>query len=321
MQKSFFKSINLNYLSIFVLTIFLYIGFDRILSALGSNIATEAVSAAISVIFVVITTMFMLKKQSDIDSNRDLNNEIFKKKINMYTDAFSLWLGIAQNKKSIEFEEVSQCLQIQLQLVMTAPNDVVAEAIEITKLIAQASSHTNERQELEEDPLFTHIAEFAKLARKDLNLPETDAELDENMLTIFSNVFVNAAKENSRNYDKFEFKGQTYPKNRLVLALVKEICARKNISNFEDLVKALPDQWHSQGKASKSEIARVVMRLDDVVTKADLNKRFFTKPDERLTLKDGEIAVVSNQWGDNIDYFIDMVKKTYSIDIKRIKQT
>lgn len=263
----------------------------------------------------------MLKKQSDIDRNRDLNNEIFKKKINMYTDAFSLWLGIAQDKKSIEFEEVSQCLQIQLQLVMTAPNDVVEEATKITDLISQASSHTNERQELEKERLCTHIAKFAKLARKDLNLPETDAKLGKKMLEIFSNVFVNAAKENSRNYDKFEFKGQTYPKNRLVLALVKEICARKNISNFEELVKALRDQWHSQGKASKSEIARVVMRLDDVVTKADLNKRFFTKPDERLTLKDGEVAVVSSQWGDNIDYFIDMVKKTYSIDIKRIKRT
>jgi len=69
------------YFSIVILALFLYIGYDKLIENILNETARETINSAIGVIFVIITTMYMLNKQTEVESKKELNNEIFKKKI------------------------------------------------------------------------------------------------------------------------------------------------------------------------------------------------------------------------------------------------
>ena len=83
-----------NYLTIAVLAVLLYVGFDKLMANVSSNTARETISAAISVIFVMVTTMYMLKKQTELERLKELDTEILKKKLEIYTRALALWQEI-----------------------------------------------------------------------------------------------------------------------------------------------------------------------------------------------------------------------------------
>ena len=71
------------YLSVVVLAIFLYVGYDRLIENISTETARETINSAIGVIFVIITTMYMLNKQTEVERKKELNNEIFKKSWNI----------------------------------------------------------------------------------------------------------------------------------------------------------------------------------------------------------------------------------------------
>ena len=45
--------------------------------------------------------------------------------------------------------------------------------------------------------------------------------------------------------------------------------------------------------------------------------RFFSEPEDLIQLPDASLAVVNNQWGENIDFFIAKATETFGIEITR----
>jgi thioredoxin reductase len=83
------------------------------------------------------------------------------------------------------------------------------------------------------------------------------------------------------------FEGKVYPKNRLVLSIIKEYVNRQNPS-FEELSKVFDKSL--QGSLG------VVTLYDDAIKISDAAKRFFLKEEDGITLKDKKV-VVCTQWG------------------------
>lgn len=300
------------YLSILILAIFLYIGYDRLIENISTETARETINSAIGVIFVIITTMYMLNKQTEVERKKELNNEIFKKKLETYERALSLWQGIGFIDNEINQEDRAACLQIQLNLMVIAPTEVAKCATEITNIITSVYKSTNKQMLADEDKeyLFRQLVDFAKLVRKDLDLPNTSLELDPKFVTNMEDVVVRAV---SKNYDKYIFSGQIYNKRRLVLAVIKYAVNEKNIQNFDVLEKLFPKKLHSEGKQTKSKQA--VVYIKEKAEKEGL--RFFDQPEDLIKLSDGSIAVVNNQWGTNIDFFISTVTDLLNVEISK----
>lgn len=103
----------------------------------------------------------------------------------------------------------------------------------------------------------------------------------------------------ARDYTKYLFQNQVYGKNRLVLAVVKaHVRANPGISLVQ-LQTAFPDSL--QGSLG------VIRPLNPTLESAELQRRYFFKPDERLRIGGGrDEAVVCTQWGTgNIGRFLD----------------
>lgn len=117
---------------------------------------------------------------------------------------------------------------------------------------------------------------------------------------------------NTRDTSKFSFDNTNfYGKRKFVLELIKSYINKHSQITFDELRTVFPDELHSKSRG-------VVRLLSDInsqmVQKPDLKKRYFLKPEEIITLANGEKIVVNNQWGDiSFPNFLKRAKQIYSI--------
>lgn len=113
-----------------------------------------------------------------------------------------------------------------------------------------------------------------------------------------------------RDKTRYMFNGKVYPKNKLVLAVVQEYVKQNPQVSYEKLSTVFDKSL--QGSLG------VVRLYEEVKTRNDVSKRFFTK--NIIKLSSGQEVVVCTQWGVfNIDQFI-LRAKSLDFNIAVINQ-
>ena len=320
---SWLKNLIIAYTAIIVLSIALYVGFDDLIFGGASGTARDTISAALAAIFVLITTMYMLNKQTDVEHKKKLDTEIFKRKFIIYDQFISILQNIGHYKLTVNDDDYRKCLNKHYELVMVAPAKIVSLSNEILLLLksirevgkVKALDEVNldevNLDEVNQQALRDFINDFCILARADFNLPEAEKfnpkAYNDNMDKV--------TEPGSKNLDKFEFNGRSYTKNRLVLEVVRHTVDVKKVENIDKLKSLFPDSYWSEGKESSSKNAFIVELKKDAENK---RARFFTKKDDIIKFDNSNAEViVNNQWGTNFDYFLDKVSTELNYEIKR----
>ena len=304
------EKLDFTYIAIIVLSIALYVGFDDLIAGAASGTARDTISAALAAIFVLITTMYMLNKQSDIEQDKKYKAEIFKKKFQLYDNLITNWLNIAYIDKCIKKENYKECLDNHYEILMIADGNAVEHSNKILGIVS--SYYNNNKQKLDDDDLYEIkkiIKEFTHIVRDELSIsklelnPEDDDQKETNEKIMTGKKLV-----------KFEFNGKKYFKRGLVLAIVKYAVEEKGIKTFKKLIEMFPDRDATGGNKSNKRFGFVV----------GLKKNFNNPGNEfRIYGRDGDIIeldeeiIVHNQWGGpDFDYFLEQVKKNlkYKID-------
>ena len=141
-----------------------------------------------------------------------------------------------------------------------------------------------------------------KQFEEDIALLKQRVERLESLLSLFvSNGFVpkNKIKEktsksqnqklSSRDKTKYLYEGKILSKNRLVLAIIKDYTTNHLQINLKDLQSVFDKSL--QGSLM------VVDNLENIKKRTDYQKRYFSNEQDLITLKDGTIVAVCNQWG------------------------
>lgn len=116
------------------------------------------------------------------------------------------------------------------------------------------------------------------------------------------------AQTTRRDKTKYMFQGKVYPKNRLVLAIIKNYVQQNN-PTYEKLAEVFDKSL--QGSLG------VVELYDNALKISDAKKRFFLNEEDIIYLADSKI-VVCTQWGIfNIVKFIKQAK-SLGFDIETI---
>ncbi len=123
-----------------------------------------------------------------------------------------------------------------------------------------------------------------------------------NEIYVISDTFFNYNYTN-RDFSKFEFKGVTYNKSRLVNKVVKSYVEKNPTITYAELKKVFPDTIQgSMGVFTTKENALEIYNRTG-------HKRYYIKADELIELFDETIATCT-QWGiGNIGTFVDTVNK------------
>ena len=315
---SWLKNLSIAYTAIIVLSIALYVGFDDLIFGGASGTARDTISAALAAIFVLITTMYMLNKQTDVEHKKKLDTEIFKRKFIIYDQLISILQNIGHYKLTVNDDDYRKCLNKHYELVMVAPAEIVSISIKILNLLkdirevgkVKALDEVN-LDEVNQQALRDFIDDFCILARADFNLPEAE-KFNPNA---YKDNMDKVTEPGSKNLDKFEFNGRSYTKNRLVLEVVRHTVDVKKVENIDKLKSLFPDSYWSEGKESSSKNAFIVELKKDAENK---RARFFTKKDDIIKFDNSNAEViVNNQWGTNFDYFLDKVSTELNYEIKR----
>jgi len=315
---SWLKNLSIAYTAIIVLSIALYVGFDDLIFGGASGTARDTISAALAAIFVLITTMYMLNKQTDVEHKKKLDTEIFKRKFIIYDQLISILQNIGHYKLTVNDDDYRKCLNKHYELVMVAPAEIVSLSNEILLLLisirevgkVKALDEVN-LDEVNQQALRDFIDDFCILARADFNLPEAE-KFNPNA---YKDNMNKVTEPGSKNLDKFEFNGRSYTKNRLVLEVVRHTVDVKKVENIDKLKSLFPDSYWSEGKESSSKNAFIVELKKDAENK---RARFFTKKDDIIKFDNSNAEViVNNQWGTNFDYFLDKVSTELNYEIKR----
>lgn len=117
-------------------------------------------------------------------------------------------------------------------------------------------------------------------------------------------------KLSNRDKTKYLYEGKILSKNRLVLAIIKDYTTNHLQINLKDLQSVFDKSL--QGSLM------VVDNLENIKKITDYQKRYFSNEQDLITLKDGTIVAVCNQWGIfNIKKFI-MVANNLGYKIEEI---
>lgn len=74
---------NKNIIGLVVIAIAVYIGFEPLIELVPSGIAQSVVSSSFGAIFVIILTMYLLNKQTEVEQESKRHEKIFEEKLKL----------------------------------------------------------------------------------------------------------------------------------------------------------------------------------------------------------------------------------------------
>jgi hypothetical protein len=107
----------------------------------------------------------------------------------------------------------------------------------------------------------------------------------------------NMISNSGRDYTKYTFNGERYPKNRVVLEVIRQFLKDNPKITYDELSDVFPAAYFSQG--SKGVFTKYENALR--IQKSD-RKRHFLEKDEILETYDGIRIAVSTQWAKDLNF-------------------
>lgn len=154
------------------------------------------------------------------------------------------------------------------------------------------------------DEEFLHLSVTIKYEDDKLVLP---VEVNNNI----NDIKQKDKEQYHKDKTRFSFNGSVfYNKRRFVLEVIKHYINEHPYISFNELKQLFPDELHSR---SIGVIRLYSELLTKIKSHPDVQKRYFLKSDEIITLYDGTKIVVTNQWGNFFYKFLNVAKTLYEI--------
>ena len=287
-----------------------YFGFTPLFELIDGGIAAAVIGASFSVTFVIILTMYLLNKQTEIQQESKKSEKVFEEKVSIYKSILSHTREMLKDGKLSREEIIALSFSaIELQMVgadqtISAFNSVFVTANTIYHSDDNEEVVINEQQKME---IYKALSLFSQKCRMDLGINVTVLNQE-----IFNDTIaeLNSAVRGKNDLSKYKFKNKEYGKGQLVLAVIKDYAKEKN-PTYAEL-----SQKFSKIKSSRNIILPASEVIEKFENSRSSKKRYFMERKDIITLSDQEI-MVSNQWGvENIGNFIEHCKK-YEIKIEK----
>jgi hypothetical protein len=295
-------------IGIAIVGISVYLGFTPLFEKVNGGVTGAVIGSSFGAIFVIILTMYLLNKQTEIEQESKKSEKIFEEKVELYKSMMATTKEILRDGKlsSQETTELSFAM-VQMQMVgadetISAFNSVFDKINETFQSIEGDPVDLNDEDKMK---ILKSLSIFAQKCRVDLGINETAVNEE-----IFNATFeeISSAVQGKKDTSKYNFKEhKNLGKGRLVLAVIKDYVDTHPGISFEELVIAFPPN-----KKFHSTYA-IIEKVSDIKEKS--NVRYYMKDADQINLSGTPVAVC-NQWGiTNIAAFFDLCKKL-GIEIK-----
>jgi hypothetical protein len=297
-QKKGYKTL----FAIAVIAVAVYIGFEPLMRFVPDGVAKSVVSSSFGAIFVIILTMYLLNKQTEIEQESKKSERVFDEKVKLYQTILDITRDMLMDGK-ITDKEINRLPFPLIRLAMLGGDDAINAFKEVNnKLNEIYSSEDGDEITIkveDKDSIYQLLTKFAGTCRKDLGISE-DA-VDEKIIAQTVQTLSSTGKK-KRDMTKFEFDGKSYPKNQYIFTVIKNYADSHPGLSLEDFQKVIPhttefrkDVWVTIKKAKEIE-------------ERD-RRRHYMNPDQVIELSDETICVTTGQDQKSTLLWIDLFEK------------
>lgn len=277
-----------NLIILLVVATSVYIGFEPLLNFAPSGIARSVISSSFGAIFVIVLTMYLLTKQTEIEQESKKSERVFDEKVKLYQRILDILRDMLVDSKISE-EEINRLPFPSVQLQMIAGDKVITAFVKLNiKLNAiYGSSEESEVEINHEDrnEIYDLLMTFAGECRLDLEISEQKLDVE---LVRSATVSVAETGKKSRDYSKFVFNNVSLPKNRYIFTIIKSLVDSNPGMSLHEFESLVPRNTSFQ--------KNIWVTLDEATEVANKGrKRHFIEPEEQLALSDAVLCVSSGQ--------------------------
>lgn len=295
-------------IGIAIVGISVYLGFTPLFEKVNGGVTGAVIGSSFGAIFVIILTMYLLNKQTEIEQESKKSEKIFEEKVELYKSMMATTKEILRDGK-LSSQETTELSFAMVQMQMVGADETISAFNSVFDKINETfQSMEGDPVDLDDEDkmkILKSLSIFAQKCRVDLGINETVVNE-----AIFNATFeeISSAVQGKKDTSKYNFKEhKNLGKGKLVLAVIKDYVDTHSGISFEELVIAFPPN-----KKFHSTYA-IIEKVSDIEKKSHV--RYYMKDADQINLSGTSVAVC-NQWGiTNIGAFFDHCKKL-GIEIK-----
>jgi len=292
--------------AIAVIGVSVYLGFTPLFDKIEGGVEGAVLGASIGAIFVIVLTMYLLNKQTEIEQESKKSEKVFEEKVKLYKSMLATTKEMLRDGK-VSSQETTELSFAMVEMQMVGADETISAFNSVFDKINETFQSTDgDPVDLDDEhkmEILKSLSRFAQKCRVDLGINES--EINEE---IFNATFeeISSAVKGKKDYSKYTFKGTQYGKGRLVQAVVKDYAQTNPGISFEDLLLVFPHELarHKFGVFDRIEVAEKYF-----IDSGNKYKRFYMNEEDIITLSDAKIVVCSQFGKDNMDPFLEACKK------------
>ena len=305
----------LTLISLVIIAFAVSIGFSPLFEFIGDGIASRVIGSSFGAIFVIILTMFLLNKQTEIEQESKKSERVFDEKVKIYQQILDITKDMLLDGK-LTPEEINRLPFPLIRLQMLA-DDKVIESFQkvfnkLNEVYGEEDGDIVAIKDEQRDEIYQLLSDFSGECRKDLQI--SDVEIDPSIKEKTATTISNSGKK-SKDYSRYSFDGIELPKNGYVYAVIENYVSQNpaiTLDQFPQKViernfngrKNIYEVWKTYDEAIKLYQDKGYKRF--YVTKRGGD--YINDKDMVIKLADAEICI-SNQWDlDGVEKFIEHMK-------------
>ena len=194
--------------AIFIIGIAVYLGFTPLFNLIGGGVAGAVVGASFGAIFVIVLTMYLLNKQTEIEQESKKSERVFEEKVKIYQKILTQTKSMVEDG-AISKAEIAELPFLMMELQVLGGDETIIAYEGVFSTINEIFNEDEEEDVVTIDEnakikIYRKMLDFVRNCRVDLGV--SDREINEKLFEATINTIQNA-EEITQGIKKGKAKG------------------------------------------------------------------------------------------------------------------
>ena len=230
-------------IAIAIIGLSVYLGFTPLFELVNGGVTGNVIGSSFGAIFVIILTMYLLNKQTEIEQESKKGEKVFEEKVLIYKSIIEITRDMLRDSK-ISSQETTELSFTMVELQMVGADETISTFSSvfdrINKIFNKDKNDPVDLDDQERVDILRLLSVFAQSCRVDLGIDESVLKEE-----IFEKTFseIEEAVRGKKDTTKYSFKEyKNLGKGRLVLEVVRDHAKNNPDISFDDLAKVFPPE-------------------------------------------------------------------------------
>jgi len=165
-------------IAISIIAVAVYFGFDPLFDRVGGGVAGAVVGASFGAIFVIVLTMYLLNKQTEIEQESKKSERVFDEKVKLYQQILNNTKEMVEDGE-ISTSEIAQLPFLMMELQMLGGDETISTYEDVFSTINEIFEKNEEEDivaidEDEKMQIYRKMGDFARHCRVDLGVSDRE---------------------------------------------------------------------------------------------------------------------------------------------------